>query len=229
VALFLQPRAHNPTGISMSSGRAKELGALLRGHDVLVIEDDHSGDISASPDVSLGRWLGDRTVHITSFSKSHGPDLRLASVAGPLDVVGPLVDRRTLGAGWSSRLLQAVLTDLLTDPAATAQVARAREQYAERRRSLCAALERRGIAFDGSDGINLWVATPDEQATLVTLASMGIAAAPGSPFLVAPEPTDHVRFTVGLVADGHDELADDIARAVPGRHVAHHGAHRNGR
>jgi DNA-binding transcriptional MocR family regulator len=229
VALFLQPRAHNPTGISMSSARAKELGSLLRRHDVLVIEDDHSGDISASPDVSLGRWLADRTVHITSFSKSHGPDLRLASVAGPLDVVGPLVDRRTLGAGWSSRLLQGVLTDLLTDPAAIAQVALAREQYAERRRRLCAALDHRGIGYEGADGINLWVETPDEQATLVTLASLGIAAAPGSPFLVAPEPTDHVRFTVGLVADGYDELADDIARAVPGRHVARHGSHRNGR
>ena len=168
-------------------------------------------------------------MHIRRFSKSHGPDLRLASVGGPLDVVGPLADRRTLGAGWSSRLLQAVLTDLLTDPAATAQVARARRLYAERRGALCAALDRRGLTYEGSDGINLWVATADEQATLVTLASMGIAAAPGSPFLVAPAPTDHVRFTVGLVADGADELADDIARAVPGRHVAHPGPRRNGR
>jgi DNA-binding transcriptional MocR family regulator len=229
VALFLQPRAHNPTGSSMSIDRATELATLLRPHQVLVVEDDHSGDISSTPDVSLGRGLGDRTVHITSFSKSHGPDLRLASVAGPLEVIGPLVDRRTLGAGWSSRLLQGVLTDLLTDPTAVAQVARARGEYAARRRGVCAALDRRGLRYDGTDGINLWVETPDEQATLVTLASLGVAAAPGSPFLVAPEPSDHVRFTVGLVSDGYDELADDIARAVPGRHVARHGPHRNGR
>ncbi|QYG92195.1 PLP-dependent aminotransferase family protein [Iamia sp. SCSIO 61187] len=214
VAVFLQPRSHNPTGTSMTVERARELAGLLAGRDVLVVEDDHSGAISGAEDVSLGVWLPDSTVHVTSFSKSYGPDLRLASVAGPAAVVDALVDRRLLGPGWSSRLLQAVLVELLDDPSATACVATAREVYAERRARVTAGLIERGVACGAGDGINLWVETPDEQATVVALASHGIAVAPGTPFVWAREPVDHVRVTVGLVATDHDRVAAALADAI---------------
>jgi DNA-binding transcriptional MocR family regulator len=214
VALFLQPRSHNPTGTSMSRARAEVLAGLLDGRDVMVVEDDHSGDISGADDVSLGTWLPGSTAHVTSFSKSYGPDLRLASVAGPAAVVDPLVDRRLLGPGWSSRLLQAVLVDLLADPATAAVVATARATYAERRRLVVAGLEARGVRSAAGDGINLWVETPDERHTVVALASHGIAVAPGSPFLSRPEAVEHMRVTVGLVADDHDAVAATLADAV---------------
>ncbi|HEU5151239.1 MAG TPA: aminotransferase class I/II-fold pyridoxal phosphate-dependent enzyme [Iamia sp.] len=214
VALFLQPRSHNPTGTSMTAGRARVLADLLAGHDLLVVEDDHSGAISGAADVSLGAWLPDRTAHVTSYSKSYGPDLRLASVAGPAAVVEPLVDRRLLGPGWSSRLLQAVLVELLADEGAGAVVATARATYADRRKRVVAGLEDRGVACGAGDGINLWVEVPDEQAAVVALASHGIAVAPGAPFVWAREPVDHVRITVGLVASDHDAVAAEIATAL---------------
>ncbi len=213
-ALFLQPRAQNPTGISMAPTRARRLARLLRGSGTLVVEDDHSGDIAGAPFVSLAAWLPEQTVHITSFSKSHGPDLRLASVAGPAALLGSLVDRRMLGPGWSSRLLQAVLADLLTDPATIADVERAGATYRRRRQAFTAELDRHGIGWTGSDGINLWVATPDEQTTLVTLAALGIAAAPGGPFLAVPDGSHHVRLTVARIVDGHAAAAADVATAI---------------
>lgn len=213
-ALFLQPRSHNPTGTSMTAARAEELAALLEGTDVLVVEDDHSGDISGAPDVSLGTWRPERTVHVTSFSKSYGPDLRLASVAGPASVIDPVVDRRLLGPGWSSRLLQGLLVELLADPAVAAVVAEARATYASRRALVTDGLRARGVRCGDGDGINLWVETPDEQATVVALASHGVAVAPGAPFVWAREAVDHVRVTVGLVASDHDEVAALIADAV---------------
>ena len=39
----------------------------------------------------------------------------------------------------------------------------------------------RGLATTGTDGLNLWVSVPDEQAALVMLAARGIAVAPGRP------------------------------------------------
>ncbi len=216
VALFLQPRSHNPTGRSMSPRRAEVLAEMLAGRAVLVVEDDHSGDISGADDVSLGVWLPESTAHVTSFSKSYGPDLRLASVAGPSEVIDPLVDRRLLGPGWSSRLLQAVLVDLLADPATADVIATARATYAERRRLVVAGLDARGVRSSPGDGINLWVETPDERHTVVVLASHGIAVAPGAPFMCRPEPIEHVRVTVGLVADDHDALAATLAEAVGG-------------
>ncbi|MGA7272128.1 MAG: aminotransferase class I/II-fold pyridoxal phosphate-dependent enzyme, partial [Acidimicrobiia bacterium] len=105
VVVVIQPRAQNPTGVSLSDVRARELAEVLEAQrDVWVIEDDHSGAISSRPLVSLAPLLPGRVVHITSFSKSHGPDFRLAGVGGPRVVLDRLVDRRRLGPAWSPRL-----------------------------------------------------------------------------------------------------------------------------
>lgn len=226
-ALFIQPRAHNPTGASMTKARCGALAKLLKAAAVIVVEDDHSGAISSAPDVSLARSLPDQTLHITSFSKSHGPDLRLAAVAGPAALIDALADRRTLGPGWSSRILQAVLADLLADRVAVGEVAAARDEYARRRRMMSKALDDVGVGYSVGDGINMWIETPHEQETLVSLAAAGVGASPGSPFIIAADGTDHIRLTVGLVADGFEGLAAQLSKAIPAADDRH--ARRRGR
>jgi DNA-binding transcriptional MocR family regulator len=214
-AVYLQPRAHNPTGASMTQARADKLARVLAKHPaVTVIEDDHAGGIATAPPVSLGRRLSDRTLHVLSFSKSHGPDLRLAAIGGPATVVTAVADRRLLGPGWSSRLLQAVLVDLLTDPATVDSIARARDEYARRRTLLLDALDARGVSATGADGINVWMAVANQQVAMLTLAAHGIAVAPGAPFEVNHGGSDHVRITAGLVRDGFADLADVLAEAA---------------
>lgn len=213
-AAFLQTRAQNPTGASMSPRRARELAGVLEPSAVLVVEDDSVGEISTAPPVSLGRHLPGRTVHIRSYSKSHGPDLRLAAMSGPVDILERLRERRRLGQGWTSRLLQAVLLDLLTRESSRAQVARARDEYARRRRALAEALRLRGVEARGDDGLNLWVPVADETAALVSLAAAGIGAAAGAPFVSADPVGDHLRVTVGLVAEGTEDVADALAHAA---------------
>lgn len=216
-AVLLQPRGHNPTGISMTARRARALARELSRtpgrSDVLVVEDDSASSIAESPDVTLGVHLPEQTVHIRSWSKSHGPDLRLAAMSGPVELIGEVERLRRLGQGWSSRLLQRVLVHLLTDEHSREEVALAKETYAERRRALVAALASRGIEVPGSEGLNIWVPVADEAAAQVRLATAGIAVAPGAPFAVLPD-DGHVRVTAGLVAGGHVELAEQLAAAA---------------
>lgn len=214
VALVTQPRAQNPLGISATPRRAAELAALLRPTDVIVIEDDHAGDIAVSPLASIGEHLPGQTVLVRSFSKSHGPDLRLAAVGGSSAVIAPLVERRLLGPGWSSRLLQAVLLEMLRDKVTIGSVAAARDEYARRRAAMVRALTERGVSSSGTDGINLWVEVPDERAAALSLMVDGIGAAPGSAFVVQVPEVDHLRLTVGLVTDEAEWVADAIARAA---------------
>ena len=96
-----------------------------------------------------------------------------------------LVARRMLGPGWTSRLLQHVLVDLLTDCGAIEAVAHARRVYFARRRALRDALAAHGIAIDPGDGINLWLPVHDERTALVRLEAAGIRVAPGTPFSAA--------------------------------------------
>ncbi len=213
-AVFLQPRAHNPTGVSMTRERAEVLAELVAGTDTIVIEDDSAGAIASTPAISLGEWLPEQTVHIRSFSKSHGPDLRLAALSAPDQLMQRLLARRQLGQGWSSRVLQRILLSLLTDPGSIAEVDRARETYAQRRHALSVALRARGVEVNGADGINLWLPVEDETAAIVRLASRGIGAAPGAPFTLLPEPGGHLRVTCGLVDAGFEELAEELAVAA---------------
>ena len=213
-AVFLQPRGHNPTGSSLDSERVAELGRVLDDFDALIIEDDSTGAIAMSPPVSLGSELPDNTVHIRSFSKSHGPDLRLAALSGPARIVDRLTERRLLGQGWTSRLLQALLAAMLTDPATIAVVERARSTYARRRTALLKALAGQGISVRAADGINIWLPVDDEPAALIRLASRGIGAAAGTPFFAGAPSAPHIRVTAGLIADQHGQVAAELADAA---------------
>ncbi len=212
--LYLQPRAQNPTGITTSERRARAVARLVSGTATVVVEDDHIGDIATSPPLSVGSWLPAQTVHVRSYSKSHGPDLRMAAVGGAGEVIDALATRRLLGPGWSSRILQAVLLAMLRDDGTIEQVTVARAAYADRRAAFAAALAAHGITTAGTDGINQWVPVVDERSTTIALAAQGIGVAPGAPFLVRPGP-DHVRITTGLVADPGTlaTLADQLAAA----------------
>jgi DNA-binding transcriptional MocR family regulator len=213
-AVFLQPRAQNPTGVTMTPRRAGELATLLDGTTTLVVEDDSAGATVGGDTVSLGRWRPGHTAYIRSFSKSHGPDLRLAALSAPPQLLQALEARRQVGQGWSSRLLQRILLSLLTDPASATEVERAAEEYARRRALLVDELARHGVEVGGTEGINVWVPVHDETAAVVRLASAGIGVTPGSPFTLLPGDGDHVRVTVGLARDGHAELAAEIAAAA---------------
>jgi DNA-binding transcriptional MocR family regulator len=127
-------------------------------------------------------------------------------------MIDRIVARRMLGPGWTSRMLQRILYDLLTDASAAAQVSLARDVYAERQRALVASLSAEGMHLAQPDGINLWLPVMSERAAMVELAAAEIRVAPGSPFVVgaADGPAEFVRVTVGAV----DAAAPDLARAL---------------
>lgn len=212
-AVVLQPRAQNPTGVSMTPARARALADLLRGRDVLVVEDDSASALGGPAPATLAAHLPDQVVHLRSYSKSHGPDLRLAALSGPAAVLDEIRHVRQLGQGWSSRLLQRILLHLLTEPGSRAEVDAAREAYAARRTAFVGALAAEGVEVGGSEGLNVWVPVHDEAAALVRLAGQGIGVAAGSPFQVLPDAA-HVRVTCGLVREDLPAVAAAVAAAA---------------
>jgi len=217
-AVILQPRAQNPTGASMTTERAEELAGLLAASPdaakTIVIEDDHSGEISIAPDVSLGRWLPDRVLHVRSYSKSHGPDLRIAALGGPASIVDRIVARRMLGPGWTSRMLQTILHELLTDGESIAQINEARRIYFSRQKALADALNEFGLDVRQADGINTWLPVLDERDAVVQLAAAGIRIAGGGPFVASDGPGSFIRVTAGALQGDVMPIARAIAIAA---------------
>lgn len=208
-AVVLTPRALNPTGAVHSPARVRLLHEALAAHpDVLVVEDDHAGDVAGVPlrSVAAGaaRWA---VVH--SVSKSLGPDLRLAVVTGDGETVERLQGRQRLGTGWVSHQLQSTVAAAYGDERVRRRLAVAAEAYAERRSALVAALAAEGVAADAASGLNVWVPVPDETETCTALLAAGFAVQAGARFRHHSPPA--VRITVSRLTPAATPV---VARTV---------------
>lgn len=219
-ALIVTPRAQAATGAAWSSSRAADLRAVLADFpSVGVIEDDHAGPVAGVPlwSVCEGR---DRWVAIRSVSKSLGPDLRLAVLAGDEVTVSRVTGRQALGTGWVSYLLQETVADLWADPAVSGVsgiLADAAGVYAARGRALRSALAGHGIAATGCSGFTCWVPVLDEDDAASALAGAGWAVAPGRRFRIASPPGIRICYAALDQAEAAP-FAADVARAL--RHRA---------
>jgi len=219
--VLLTPRGHNPTGASWSRERLLELANLLAGHPhAIVVEDDQVADIATTRPGTLLSFpeLESRTLYVRSFSKSIGPDLRMAiGVARPM-LLEPVAEAKGFADGWSSRLLQRVLARTLQDEEVFVALQNARDAYRDRRQSAAMAVNRivaprGGGAWCGPDGVNVWTHLPagvDSKDVLERSAERGVRVADGEPFFLAPGRSDVVRLNAGSVKTEDAAKAGDI-------------------
>jgi DNA-binding transcriptional MocR family regulator len=212
VAFIFQPRVHSVTGQTVSPERLMTLAGVLERSTMLIVEDDGMGDISPAPPHSLGRLYPDRVIHILSFSKTHGPDLRLAVLSSSRQIVDQIQSYRSFSAGWTSRILQGATAWLLRDAKTQALVRRAQAIYLARRAKLINTLRTRGIAAAHGGGLAAWIPIRSEPFAMVTLAARGIAVHPGAKFSILP--SSHIRVAIGNLSGTVTELADSIALAA---------------
>jgi DNA-binding transcriptional MocR family regulator len=221
-ALILTPRAQAATGAAWDADRAAAIGDVLRRHpSVGVIEDDHAGPVAGTPAFSACAGLAgskgfkgtERWVILRSVSKSLGPDLRLAVLAGDEATITRVAGRQALGTGWVSYQLQEMVADLWADPSVAAQLASAAGIYAERRDALRSALHRHGITVSGRSGFTCWVPVSDEDGVASSLASTGWAVAPGQRFRIAAAPGVRISSARLEPADAAS-FAAEFARAL---------------
>lgn len=212
-ALVVTSRAQNPTGASVTPGRAAALREVLAGYpDVLVIEDDHAADLAGVPLASLaGAVTG--WAFVRSLSKPYGPDLRVAVLAADGPTAARVAGRQRVGTRWVSGLLQSVVLGLWRDVDVSAQVAAAADAYDAVRDGLVEALHDRGVPAHGRTGLNVWVPVADETTAAARLVEAGWVPAPGARFRLRTPPG--LRLTIAeLDRSDVQPLADAVAAAM---------------
>jgi len=217
-ALVLTPRAQNPTGAALDEERARELREVLgKRPGVLVIEDDHAGPVAGTPAYSVGGEAIDRWAVVRSFSKSLGPDLRLAVMAGDPVTISRVEGRQQLGVGWVSHVLQRLVVALWHDDEVQRLMSAAAATYTARRRALLDALAGHGVPAMGRSGFNVWVPVADEQAALRGLLDAGWAASAGERFHLRSGPA--IRVSIGRLAVEEAPAVAAALAAPSTRHV----------
>jgi len=210
------PRAHNPTGATLTGQRATELRAVLaRFPAVLVVEDDHAGPISGATYHRIverqARWAT-----IRSVAKSLGPDLRVAVLGGDDDTVTRVLGRQRLGTGWVSHLLQDLTAATWAAAQAEGTLRHAAARYAERREHLLEALRAEDVPASGASGLNVWVPVPEEAPVVQGLASRGWAVQAGEAYRIATPPAIRIT-TAALPIERVPDLVRDLVEVLDRR------------
>jgi DNA-binding transcriptional MocR family regulator len=210
--LFVNPTAHNPTTATMSQGRREAIVALARRHDLILIEDDVYGQLPDERPPPLAALAPERTVHISSASKSVAPGLRLGILASP--------------AALQQRIAEAQHDLFLTCPPLMAELFRhwlasgVADRLAKQQRLEAAA--RQALARDllgayryqaQPTSYHLWLPLPPPWRTAEFTALVrerGVAIDPGSSFAVDPATAPHaVRVSLSAAAS-----RERLARAL---------------
>ena len=106
--LYCMPRLQNPTSAVMSERRRRQVAAIAEKYRLTVIEDDVYGFLSPER-ASLCALIPDRTVFVTSVSKSLFPGMRLGCVVG-----SPTAVEKLAAAVWTTTIcVPPISADLL--------------------------------------------------------------------------------------------------------------------
>lgn len=218
-AVILTPRAHNPTGASLSAERACALQDVLERYPhVLIIEDDYYSKLSVSPYHRPSPPEATSWALVRSVSKFLGPDMRVALVLSDPDTAHRLGARFAASNAWVSHLLQRSVLSLLEQDAVTGFLAQTRDTYAERRRRAVDDLAAVGIDVPRpTDSMNIWVPLPtDAEPVVASMQAKGWMVRPGSVFSASGSRPAAIRVTVAALDDERSaafakDLADTVA------------------
>ena len=177
--------------------------------EVLIVEDDHADAIAGPAYHTLSDSSRPKWAVLRSVSKSLGPDLRVAFVAGDATTLARVEARQSTGMRWVSHILQETVFNLLTAPGREKKLNAARDAYAVRRQALLEALRSHDIEAYGRSGLNVWIPTSDESGTVAGLIERGWGVRRGEAFRLDAPPA--VRVTISRL---HPAMRCDSPRIL---------------
>lgn len=220
-AVYLIPTIHNPTTATMPPERRAEVAAILRSHDVPLIEDDAYGMLA--PDVvPLAALVPERSYFCATLSKCIAPGLRVSFLLAPdREAAASVADALRATAQMPPFLMVALVARWLEDGSADAIIAAIRAEAVARQKLAADVLARHPYAAHPS-GHHLWIPLPHSWTRTEFAAhvqSQGLAVVGEEAFALEAGQPPAVRVSLGA-AGSRSELVralEILAAALGGR------------
>lgn len=206
---FTQSLAHNPTGGSLTLGRAHDILRIAERLDFMIVEDDAFGDLmpaSAARLAALDQLR--RVIYVGTFAKILSASLRVGYIAASADIIGNLVNMKMLTIVNSSGYVERIVHTVLNDGHYRHHLKRLNGRVRDAQLSAVRTLRKLGLKpwIEEVDGYYLWVELPegvDDIELTRRAARESIFLAPGSVFEIDRHPGDrgHLRLNVAYVGD----------------------------
>jgi 2-aminoadipate transaminase len=218
--LYTIPDFQNPSGLSMTIERRRELVALARRYGFLIVEDVAYRELSFdhAPPPALWTLAPDVVVQAGTFSKIFCPGFRLGWAAGPAEIIARLVVAKQNSDQCSGAFGQRLLEEYGRTGQMELQVVSSRALYARRAALTADALARHmpdGTTWTTPQGgFYIWLTAPEGLDTVALSAparERKVAYVPGRPFYPDDDGHAQIRISYSRVAD---ELIDEGIRRI---------------
>ncbi|MBL8580659.1 MAG: PLP-dependent aminotransferase family protein [Rhizobiaceae bacterium] len=133
-ALYCMPVLQNPTTTTMSERRIREIGAVAERHGLWIIEDDVYGFLARNRPPPFASLFPDRTIYLSSVSKSMAPGLRVGFLAVPPALIATVREVVTMSNWMTAPLMAEVAATWINNGYADHLVSWHRQQAEDRQR-----------------------------------------------------------------------------------------------
>ena len=183
----------NPSGISYSENKRRELAQVLEQHNTVVVEDDPYADLRFAGQIpqSMRNFLNGRVILLGSFSKTIAPGLRLGWICAKREIMDKLVIAKQASDLHSNSLCQRIVYRYLINNDVNRHIETIIAVYKRQRDIMIAAVEENfpaEVKFTKPEGgMFLWVTLPQRLPALELFncaVKENVAFVPGTPFYV---------------------------------------------
>ncbi|ACZ78859.1 MULTISPECIES: PLP-dependent aminotransferase family protein [Dickeya] len=222
--VYLVPNFGNPSGVTLSADRRRQLVALAARHDFLIVEDDPYGELRFTEErhatiYQLAKEAGhaDRVVYTSSFSKILAPGLRLGWAILPEWLLHNVAIIKQAADLHASSLSQTIVEFYLGSGRLPAQIDTIRQAYRRKGELLSELMAHElgdVISFNQpKGGMFLWARFRqpfDTTAWLQKTLEQGVVFVPGE-FFFADKP-DHSTLRLSFATATEEQMHEAVAR-----------------
>ncbi|QKW07668.1 PLP-dependent aminotransferase family protein [Streptomyces sp. NA04227] len=193
--LYVQPTLHNPTSVTASAGRRRELAAVVRNLDLPVVEDRIWAFLHEDEQPPLAAYAPERTFVVDGLSKRIAPGLTaglLVTPASPDPCVPPVEEVASVlrSGGWTASRFALEATVRWLADGTVDRLVEAKRTDAARRQALVARELRDFTVRTDPHAYYAWWELPEPWRAdrfVGAAAARGIAVTPGQAFAVGPQ------------------------------------------
>jgi 2-aminoadipate transaminase len=228
--IYAQPNFQNPTGVTLSLERRRELVRLADEYGVPILEDDPYGQLRYEgehipPLVALdaeyrgltGVGYTGNVLYLSTMSKTLAPGLRLGWIIGPVDVIQRLAQAKQGTDLFTSNFTQRVACEVARSGFLDRHVRTLRPAYKSRRDAMLSAMSREfpsGVTWTRpAGGLFIWAELPpsiDTTELLKEALAEKVAFVPGDAFHADGSGRNTMRLNFTNMAE--ERIAEGIAR-----------------
>jgi 2-aminoadipate transaminase len=208
----------NPTGITYSKDKRREVAEILTKHNTLLVEDNPYGEIRfMGEDIPPIKYMIPDSILFGTFSKIVSPGMRMGWIVAPPEVMEKLVTAKQASDLHSNYFTQRVVYQYLQDNNVDNHIQNIRKLYKSQRDQMVQSIREylpEGVKHTAPEGgMFLWVTLPEGMSSmdLFKLAiKEKVAFVPGETFYTENPETDTMRLNFSNCCE--EEIIEGMKR-----------------